>query len=125
MVCAVAPGRLSQDQPDRQDDCKRAQGDNGNFEMKTTIHLRASNRNLRARARGFPQLGRGDRPRGRRDATMLPIAGVDQKRLNCEQDDQGEQRTCDDDEGYLQPAVHFFAFSKSANGGSLLAQGLG
>jgi hypothetical protein len=56
---------------------------------------------------------------------MLPIAGVDQKRLNCEQDDQGEHRTCDDDEGYLQPAVHFFAFSQSANGGSLLAQALG
>ena len=34
---------LSQDQPDRQDDYKRAQGDNSNFEMKTTIHLRASN----------------------------------------------------------------------------------
>jgi len=42
----VGPWRqdaLSQDQPDRQDDCKRAQGDNSNFEMKTTIHLRASN----------------------------------------------------------------------------------
>src|ERR1700739_2874206 len=49
-------------------------------------------------------LKRSARPR-------LPIAPVDQRRLNREQDQDGEQRASNDDEGYPWLPVHFFALS--------------
>jgi hypothetical protein len=43
-----------------------------------------------------------------------PIAPVDQRRLNREQDHDGEHRASDDDEGDAQAPVHFpFALSTS------------